>query len=424
MSFAARILFGATALAIAAVTVASLALVRVVPGWGVLFFYVLPTLFFAVWTVRELAPASWRRATAPVRRTWRSSRLGAPAARPPLAPARPRPPAADRAFGAAARGWLLLLRGPLRTVRSRRARRLFEVVFAVAAAALIALVVREVVRRGWPLHRANPSLAAAAVAFFLATFALRALAWQRLFRPFERPRSLALVASNATAAVAAIALPSRIDDAIAIAVVRRIARRAPSVGTLALSLFLLGLLDMAALTPFAAFAAFAIHASYAVHITLLVLTGVGVGAGIVAAALPSIHGSARITRHRLGHWLALHAPASPRDAAWASLLVAASWLARAGGLYVLLDAVGLRSPFSVATAYVTAGAGAAALPVGPAGAATQAGVGAAILTGAGLPGESAIALAIAAQSLTLVAAALLAVFGAAVTAHGRRRRAR
>lgn len=420
MSPAARLYLAASTVGIGAVLVASLALARIVPAWGVLFFYVLPTIFFALWGARELAPGSWRRATAPVRRAWRLSRFAPPPAqRHELVL-----PEAERAFGVAASGWLLLLRWPLQLLRARRTRRVVEVVFVVSAAALIGLVVHRLTSHGWSLHRADPRLTAAAAALFIATFALRALGWQRLFRPYERPRSLALVTSNATAAVAAIALPSRIDDAIAIAVLRRIGRRAPSVGTLALSLFLLGLLDMAALTPFAAYSAFFVHASYAVRVPLLILMGVGVGAALLAAALPSIRGSGRIARYRLGRWLAAHAPASYREAVWASLLVGGSWATRAAGLFVLLDAVGLRTSFAAATAYVVAAAGASALPVGPAGAATQAGVGAAVLSGAGIDSESGIALAIAAQALTVVVALALALFGVGVTTHGRRRLAR
>ena len=421
MSSAARLYVVLSMLGLGALAVASLALVHVVPAWGVLFFYVLPTVFFALWGARELSPGSWRRATVPARRAWRLSRLAPPPARRHV---HPHVPEAERAFGAAARGWLLLLRWPLRLVRARHTRRVVELVFVVAAAALVTLVVRRLMSHGWSLHRADPPLTAAAAALFIATFALRALAWQRLFRPYERPRSLALVTSNASAAVAAIALPSRIDDAIAIAVLRRIGRRAPSVGTLALSLFLLGLLDMAALTPFAAFAAAFVDASYAVRVPMIGLAGVGVGAALLTLALPSIGSSGRIVRYRLGRWLATHAPVSRREAAWASLLVAGSWATRAGGLYILLDAVGLRTSFAVATAYVVAAAGAAALPVGPAGAATQAGVGAAVLAGAGFDAESAIAIAVAAQALTAVVALALALFGVGITTQARRQLAR
>jgi uncharacterized membrane protein YbhN (UPF0104 family) len=428
VSLAVRLIAGVVVLAVAALTVASLALARVVPGWGVLFFYVLPTLFFAFWSARELSPARWRRATAPVRRSWRLSPLAGPRRAPPVPAPPPRPARAElgTTLGAtvlaeAARGWLLVIRAALATLRTPGVRRVFNAVFVAGAAAMIFFVVREVADRGWPLGHANAAPTAAAVAFFLSTFALRAVGWQLLFRPYERPRSLALVASNGTAAVAALALPSRVDDAIAIAVLRRLSPRAPSVGTLALSLFLLGLMDMAALTPFAALAAVSAETGYAVRVTMAALTGVGVGAGLLAAALPRVRGSERIVRFRLGHWLALHAPSSHRDAIWSWLLVAGSWLTRAAGLYVLLDAVGLNAPFAVATAYVVAGAGAAALPVGPAGAATQAGVGAAVLAGAGIAARDAVAFAVAAQSLTIVAGALLGGLGGGISLLRRRR---
>lgn len=432
MSPAFRFLGATVVVAAGALTVAALAIVRVVPGWGVLFFYVVPTAFFAVWTIRELNPPLWRRAAAPVRRSWRQSRFAPPTSVAEMATPRPRPAktpqqrsrpsVAVTVFAQFAQAWLLVIRGALATLRGGRGRWLINGVCLVAAAAMIWLVLREVGRHGWPLARASVPATAASLALFISTFALRSLGWQRLFRAYERPRSLALVASSGTAAVAAIALPSRVDDAVAIGVVRRIAPRAPSVGTLALSLFLLGLMDVAALAPFAAYTAVDAHANGYVRGTMLALAGVGVGAALLAAALPSIRGSERLVSYRLGHWLAVHAPNSYVDALWSWLLVGASWLTRVGGMYVLLGAVGLTVPFTSATAYVAAAAGAAALPVGPAGAATQAGAGAAILTGAGLSGRDALAFAVAAQALTVAAGAVLAALGVGVVAVTRRRR--
>jgi uncharacterized membrane protein YbhN (UPF0104 family) len=431
VSFPARALLAGLFLAGGSLVVASLALARVIPGWGVLFFYVVPMLFFAVWLSGEFAPQTWRRAFMPLRRAWRQSRLSGPPGVPELPPPPRRVPRIRRpperirsledVLAAAAYAWLVGMRVFLRVWRAPRLRRTANVVFAVSALAILGLVAWEFRKIGWPLGHARSFPAAAAAALFMSTFALRAVGWQRLFRPYERPRSLTLVASNGTAAVAALALPSRVDDALAIGIVRRLgAARGPSVGTLALSFFLLGLMDMAALVPFAAFAAVAVDASYGVRITMIALTGIGVGAGMLAAALPSIRSSERLVRYRLGHWLALHAPTSPKDAVWSWLLVAGSWLTRAGGLYLLLDALGLESSFAVATAYVVAGAGAAALPMGPAGAATQAGVGAAVLAGAGINTRDAVALAVAAQALTVGAGGVLGALG--VLVHLRRRR--
>jgi uncharacterized membrane protein YbhN (UPF0104 family) len=178
---------------------------------------------------------------------------------------------------------------------------------------------------------------------------------------------------------------------------------------------------VAALVPFSAFSTIGTSAGYAVRIGMAAMTGIGVGAALLAAALPSVRGSERLMSYRLGHWLAVHAPSSRRDASWSWLLVGASWVARAAGMYLLLIAVGLDAPFAVATAYVVAGAGAAALPIGPAGAATQAGVGAAVLASAGIQTRDALAFAIAAQSLTVAAGAVLAGFGAGVALLTRRR---
>lgn len=423
MSLALRLLGATVVLAAGALTVAALALVRVVPGWGVLFFYVVPSAFFALWTLRELNPALWRRTAVPVRRSWRQSRLAPPTAVREMAAPRPRP-AEDvgvTVFSEVARAWLLVLRNALSTLHAGRRRWIVNGAFVAAAGAMVWLVLREIARDGWPLGHASAPATAATVALFISTFALRALGWQRLFRPFERPRSLALVASNGTAAVTALALPSRVDDAVAIGVLRRISARAPSVGTLALSLFLLGLIDMAALTPFAVYTAAATDADAYVRAAMLGLTGIGIGAAVLAAALPSVRGSERLVSYRLGHWLALHAPNSSLDTLWSWLLVAASWLTRAGGMYVLLGAVGFTVPFTAATAYVAAAAGASALPVGPAGAATQAGVGAAVLTGTGISGTEALAFAIGAQALTAAAGAVLGALGAGVTLTKQRR---
>jgi hypothetical protein len=432
---ATRLIVVPAAIAVALVIFGSLALVNVVPGWGVLFFYVLPTLFFGVWSVREFKPSLWRRTGTPLRRALRSTPLAEPLPQVelPPPPARPkrrewRRPEAIRslgdAFAAAAWLWLELMRMFLSIWRTRRGRILLNVAFGSSALAILFFVFRDLSAHGWPLAHARPAPAAAAAAFFLSTFALRAVGWQRLFRPFERPRSLALVGSTGTAAIAALALPSRIDDAISIGVLRRLAPRAPSVGTLALSLFLLGLLDIATLTPFAIVAAFTSGAGYAVRLSMALIAGMGFGAGVVAITLPMIRRSERLTKFRLGHWLAVHAPASRRDAGWASTLVCASWLSRAGGIFLLLHALGLPASFGLASSYVTAGAAAASLPIGPAGAATQAGVGAAVLAGAGVGTSDAIALAVAAQGLTVAAGATFAGFAGATHLWQRRRASR
>jgi len=414
-------------------TVASLALAHVLSGWGVFFFYVLPASFFGLWIVREFAPGLWRRASLPLRLVFRRSRLA-----PTPAPPRPAPPprvdrtdvdppgrlgeavgALRRVLRGALRPWLLLMRPFMAAWRTPRVRRLLELGFGLAAVGIAAAVVLEFRSVGWPLDHANASLTAAAGALFLSAYAFKALGWQRLFRPAERPRSLPLAAATGAAAVTGLALPGRFDDALRVAIVRKLPGRRPGVGTLVLSLFLLGMIDAAAMSPLAATAAAETGAGIGIRVAFAIVAGAGLGAAIVLAALPRLSASERLGRFRLTHWLNRHAPASPADAGYAFLFVIAGWLARAGGVALLLAALGFGVSLPLALAYLCAGAATGALPISPAGQATQAGVGAAVLAAAGIGAAEAVAFAIAAQLLTVVAGALVVVFAAAV--HGGRR---
>lgn len=425
MGFAVVVLLVLIATGCASLAVAALALAHVVDGWGVFFFYALPTIVFVGWTVRELAPELWRRTATPLRWSWRHSVLAAPASTP-LPPLLPRPPRAADEIGPWARPrrllegtlrpWLLGMRLLLGALRTPRIRRTVNIGFGLAALAVLALVVDGFTHIGWPLHRTHVSLAAAAGAFFLSAFALKAFGWQRLFRPVERPRSLSLAAATGAAAVIGLALPGRFDDAARVAIVRRLPGRTPSIGTLVLSLFLLGMIDAGALAPFAAAAAILGPTSVGVRIGMGIVAAGGVGATAIVAALPWIRTHDRLGRYRLTHWLSRHTPDSPRDAAWAWALVAASWIARAVGIVLLLDALGFGASFPLAISYLTAGAASAALPISPAGAATQAGVGAAVLATAGIGGEQAVAFGVAAQALTVVAGGVVVVFAGVIHA--------
>jgi hypothetical protein len=416
--------------------VASLALAHVLSGWVVFFFYVLPATFFGLWTVREFAPGTWRRASLPLRLIFRRSRL----APPPAAPRSPPPPRpapvqvgdrADRSppgplgqvvgplrrlLRGTVRPWMLMMRVFMAAWRTPRMRRALEIGFGLAAVGIAVVAVLEFRSVGWPLDGARVSLTAAAGALFLSAYAFKALGWQRLFRPAERPRSLPLAAATGAAAVTGLALPGRFDDAIRVGIVRKLPGRRPAVGTIVLSLFLLGMIDAAAMTPLAATAAAETNAGPGVRVAFAVVAGAGLGAAVVLAALPRISSSERLGRFRLTHWLNRHAPGSPADAAYALLFVGASWLARAGGVALLLAALGFGVSLPLALAYLCAGAATGALPISPAGQATQAGVGAAVLAAGGIGSSEAVAFAIAAQLLTVAAGAVVVLFAAALHA--------
>ena len=88
-------------------------------------------------------------------------------------------------------------------------------------------------------------------------------------------------------------------------------------------------------------------------------------------------------------------------------------------IFVLLAALGLGTNFALALAFVCASAASAVLPVAPAGAAMQAGAGAAILVASGVRTEEAVAFGIAAQALVISAGAAFVVALAAWHAQGR-----
>jgi uncharacterized membrane protein YbhN (UPF0104 family) len=290
-------------------------------------------------------------------------------------------------------------------VRSRGARRAFGVLSALVAALATVLTARHFVRTGWPMHHANAWLVGLAGGLFLLSYAAKAWGWQRLFA-LERPRMLTLAAAGGAATVGGVAFPGRIDDVIRIAVVRRCPKARASIGAVGLSLFLLGLIDTAALTPLASLAAAGPSISTPVRVGLAVVAFAGVGAAAVILLMPRLAADRRVARLRVSSWVGEHW-STPRDAGAAWLAITLSWILRGLALFVLLHALGLGGSFALALAVLCAGAASAALPIAPAGAATQAGAGAAVLVAAGIGVEQAVAFALAAQVLVVAVGAVL-----------------
>src|SRR6266542_1409516 len=305
---------------------------------------------------------------------------------------------------------------------TRRARIAFNVVSATVAVAVGLLTTRHFVNNGWPLGHADVFGVVAAGLLFLAAFAFKAWGWHLLFRSDDRPHRLALAAAGGAASVTGLALPGRCDEVVRIAVVRKFPGHRCGVGTVCLSLFVLGLIDNAALAPFASVAAGISAPSGLVRAGLIVVGASGVGAALIVALLPWAAGVRRIVKYRLGRWVSQHA-ASPRQAAKAWLLVLVSWGLRAVAVFVLLDALTLHTSIPLALGFLVASASAAALPIAPAGGAAQAGAGAAILTAAGVGTSKAVAFAVAAQGLVVLAGAAILILTVSLHLAQRLRRA-
>jgi uncharacterized membrane protein YbhN (UPF0104 family) len=306
---------------------------------------------------------------------------------------------------------LKTMRGFIDRCRSRNGRIALNVASAVLGIGVAVLAARHFTETGWPLANADFQLVGAAGGFFLLSYAFKAWGWHRLFAPTQRPHRMALAAAGGAAAVGGAALPGRFDDVVRVAVVRRFGASDSCVGTVCLSLFMLGMVDTAALMPLASSAAATSDSSVGVRAGMGVVAAAGLAAAIVIFFLPRLVASGRLIRFRIGRWLA-DRTTSPREAWKSMIFVLASWVARAVGLFFLLAALGVSVSFPLAVAFLVAAAASSALPIAPAGAATQAGAGAAILVASGIATSQAIAFAVAAQAILIVVAAVVLVVAA------------
>jgi uncharacterized membrane protein YbhN (UPF0104 family) len=287
--------------------------------------------------------------------------------------------------------------------RSRRVRIVVNTTFVAIALAAAALTILHFVHSGWPLAHANPGLVVAAGFLFLAAYAFKAWGWQRLFAPNERPQALTLAAAGGAASVGGVALPGRFDEAIRIAVVRRLPGRTAGLGAICLTLIVVGLLDSAALAPLASVAAAATE-SGGVRVGFAVVAVAGVAAAGLVLFLPRIAAFGFVLRFKVGRWLREHC-ACRRSASEAWFLISVSWALRGLAVFVLLNALSVGGSMTLALAFLCASAASAALPIAPAGAATQAGAGAAILIVSGIPKTEALAFSVAAQAMVIVVGA-------------------
>jgi hypothetical protein len=279
----------------------------------------------------------------------------------------------------------------------RQVRLALNISYALGAVLVAVLAGKHFASAGWPLADADWRLVAGSGLLFMLAYAFKAHGWHRLFAPNDRPTRLALAAAGGAASVSGAALPGRFDDAVRIAVVRRYPGCHAGVGTLCLSLFMLGLVDTAALMPFASAAAATSDGSAMVRTAMGVVAFAGLAACVLITFLPRMAASGRLLKYRIVRWVN-DRTTSPREAWRAWVLVGFSWLARAVGLFLLLGALGIDLSFPIAIAFLCG-----------------AGAGAAILIGSGFAAAEAVSFAVAAQALLILAGAAVLVCAAAWT---------
>jgi hypothetical protein len=295
--------------------------------------------------------------------------------------------------------------------RSRRGRLAVSLGLAILTTAILAVAGRSLVNSGWPLAHGNPVLVTVVGLLFVLAYGFKAYGWGRLFRASERPGPLALAAAGGGASIMGVALPGRFDEMIRIAIVRRYPGCPVGVRGLCLSLVTLGLIDTVALAPLATAAAVFPGNSPAVRAGFAVVAIGGVGAAAVVLALPRLSARTRLARFRLVRWLAPRAtPWREATRAWG--LVFTSWLIRVAAIFLLLGTFGIALSLPLAIMFICAGAASAAIPIGPAGAATQITAGTMLLVVSGVEASTALGFALAAQALLIFSGA--SIFLAAV----------
>ncbi len=288
---------------------------------------------------------------------------------------------------------------------TRRGRIAFSLVLTVVTTGILALAGHSLIDSGWPLAQGHPALVATVGLLFVLAYGFKAYGWRRLFRPHERPRPIALAAAGGGASIMGVVLPGRFDEVVRIAIVRRYPGCPVGLRGLCLSLVTLGLIDAVALAPLATAAA-VFPNSPLIRAGFAVLGIGGVGAAAIIIALPRLASRPRLARLRIVQWLAPRA--TPwREATRASGLVLASWLIRAVAIFLLLGTVGIALSFPLAVMFICAGAASAALPIGPAGAATQITAGTTLLVVSGVPTSEALSFALAAQALLILSGAAI-----------------
>ena len=149
----------------------------------------------------------------------------------------------------------------------------------------------------------------------------------------------------------------------------------------------------------------------------------GVAAAALVLSLPRIARLDFVGRFKVGRWLREHT-ACRRSASQAWLLISVSWALRGVAVFVLLNALAVGGSFTLALAFLCASAASASLPIAPAGAATQAGAGAAILIVSGIPKGEALAFSVAAQGLVILVGAVVVAAAGIWALIGRYRPAR
>ena len=220
------------------------------------------------------------------------------------------------------------------------------------------------------------------------------------------------------AAASGVVLPFRLDYLIKVGTLRRLGGIRISLEAIALSIISLGIVDAVAMLPLSISATATSSADLRGPLLLVVSLGIGCCILLLASArlvrLPLLRRSRRL-RAVAGH-VAAHKSARGRvSTSIAGLYLLACWTARAVGSVLLLSALGLRFPPTIALCVLCLSAAAGVVPITAGGLAVSVGATAAIPLTLGVGKNIAINFSLASGLLITSSASFAALCGAALS---------
>ena len=301
--------------------------------------------------------------------------------------------------------------GVRRTVPTH-ARLVGGVAFCLISLAACALLGRKLTHTSWPLQGAQVSLVLAAAAAYLASFGFRGVGWHHLFPSRERPGRARCVAACGAAAASGSVLPFRLDYVVKISALRRLGGVRVGLGTIGLSLVVLGLVDAVAMLPLAVSALVTSNALVRVPLIVVVVFCLGclaiLALGKRTTELPLVHRSRRV--EMLFQRVAEDTRLS-RSTLAAAVFLFCCWSSRALGSTVLLSALGVSFSPRLALVVLCISAAASLVPLTAGGAVAGIGTSAGVLVLLGVPHQTAVNFALASGLLLTTTALAAGAFG-------------
>jgi hypothetical protein len=294
-----------------------------------------------------------------------------------------------------------------RAIQHRR-RLLGGLAFSLLSLGACVLVARYLSDASWPLEGAHVPLVFLAGGAYLASFGFRAFGWHQLFPSRERPDCARCLAACGASAASGVVLPFRLDYVVKISTLRRLGGVRLGLGTIAVSIVALGMVDAVAMLPLALAALATSGPILRAPLIVVVLFCIGclgiLTLGQRVARLPLIGRSDRL--HTVYRRVADSTRFS-RTTFVAGLLLLGCWTSRVVGSTLLLSAIGVPFSPTLALAILCMSAATAILPITAGGAVAGMGTTAGVLFALGVSKGVAVNFALA-SGLLLTGAALAA----------------